>query len=119
AQGGQEPFDAAGVYHGDAGVRSLPTAETGTGAVTVPGTVLTAAGGVDVLPAIQRLMTALGRNDAAGIRTAIDEMSTAHTQISKVRTSVGGMMTVLDDADAVRGQLEDTLQGRIASLTEI
>lgn len=113
------PFDAAGVYRGDAGARSLETAEGALGSATIPGTVLTAAGGVDVLPALGRLVTALGANDLLGIQTAIDELSTAHDQVTKAMGMVGGMVVVFDDADAVRGELEDTLQTRIANLTEI
>lgn len=114
-----EPFDATGAYVGDARTRSLETAETGTGVVSVPGTVLTAANGVDVLPSIQRFVTALGANDLVGIQKAIDEFNTGHRQVNLARSHVGSMMVVFDDADLVRGQLEDTLAARVASLTEI
>ncbi len=119
AQGDVAPFDAGGVYLGDAGTRSLETAEGALGVGTIPGTVLTAAQGVDVLPALGRLVTALGANDLPGIQRAIDELSTAHDQVSKSRAMVGGLMVVFDDADQVRGELEDTLQARVAALTEI
>ena len=113
------PFNAAGLYLGDAGTRTIETGEGGTGVATVPGTVLTAAAGVDVLPALGRLITALGANDLRGIQAAIDELSTAHDQVSKARSTVGSLTVVLDDAAAARGQLEDTLQARVATLTEV
>jgi flagellar hook-associated protein 3 FlgL len=119
AQGDQEPFDAAGAYRGDGGVRALEGGEANTITASLPGTALTAAGGVDVLPALVRFAAALGRNDLAGIQTAIDEMSTAHVQVDKARTAVGSMSAVLADADGARGELEANLQARIASLTEI
>ncbi len=119
AQGDKAPFDAAGVYVGDGAARSLETAEGSFGVATLPGTALTAAAGVDVLPALARFAAALGANDLSGIRTAIDELSTGHDQVSKARATVGSMMVVFDDADAARGGLEDTLQARIAALTEI
>ncbi|HVV85928.1 MAG TPA: flagellar hook-associated protein FlgL [Kofleriaceae bacterium] len=118
-QGGAEPFDARGAYHGDAAARSVAIGESGSAPVTIPGTVLTAAAGVDVLPAIARFQTALANNDAAGIQTAIDELTTAHTQVSKARTNLGSMVGVLDEAKTAGGQLEDTLGDRIASLTEV
>ena len=119
AQSDKEPFDAAGAYWGDAGTRQIETGEASLGEASVAGSVLTAASGVDVLPAIQRLATALGANDIVGIRKAIDEMTTAHTQVSVARTAVGDMSAVLADADDARGELELTLQGRIANMTEV
>lgn len=119
AQGNKEPFDATGVYQGDAGARALESGEDGTATATLPGSALTAAAGVDVLPALGRLATALARNDLAGIQLAIDELSTAHDQVSRARTAVGSMGAVLRDADDARGELEATLQTRIAALTEV
>ncbi len=116
---GVEPFNAAGVYAGDASTRTIETAEGGTSVATVPGSVLTAAAGVDVLPALGRLVVALGANDLRGIQSAIDELSTAHDQVSKARSTVGSLTVILADAAAARGQLEDTLQARVAALTEI
>lgn len=114
-----EPFDAAGNYVGDAATRSLETGEVGSGVVSIPGTALTAASGVDILPALQRFITALGANDRAGIDTAIGELTTGHEQISRARAQTGGMIAVLDDAGVVRDELEDTLTGSIAAFTEI
>lgn len=119
AQSDKEPFDPRGVYQGDAGTRALETGEAGTATASLPGTALTAAGGVDVLPALARLASALDANDLPGIQLAIDEMSTAHDQVSKARTAVGSMGAVLRDADDARGELEVTLQGRIAAFTEV
>lgn len=119
ARGDVQPFNAAGVYLGDGSVRSVETAEGASGVATVPGTVLTAAAGVDVLPALGRLVTALGRNDLPGIQLAMDEMETAHGQVTKAQATVGGLTVVFNDADVARGQLEDTLAARVSTLTEI
>jgi len=45
-----QPFDASGVYQGDAATRSVNTSEHGSDPVSVAGSTLTAAHGVDVLP---------------------------------------------------------------------
>ena len=119
AQSTAEPFDAGGRYLGDAGSRALETAETGLGVTTMPGTVLTAANGVDVLPALARFAAALGANDLVGIQKAIDELSTGHEQVSKARATTGSLLAVFDGADDARAGLEDTLQERVAALTEI
>jgi flagellar hook-associated protein 3 FlgL len=118
AQGDKEPFDAAGLYRGDGGRRSLESGEAGLATATLAGSALTAAGGVDVLPALERFATALAANDLRGIQLAIDELSTAHDQISQARTAVGSMSAVLADADGARTELETTLAGRIGALTE-
>ena len=116
---GTEPFDAAGAYQGDSATRALESGEGPLDVATVPGSVLTAAGGVDVLPALTRFAAALAANDLLGIQKSIDELSTAHGQVSRARTNVGSLVSVLDGADQARAGLEDTLQGRIAGLTEI
>ena len=50
---------------------------------------------------------------------AIDELDQAHEQVSQARGEVGSMMAVFQDADAFRVELENTLAGRIAALTEV
>lgn len=119
AKGTTVPFNAAGVYTGDASTRTVETADGTTGVATVPGTVLTAAAGVDVLPALGRLVTALGANDLRGIQAAIDELSTAHDQVTKAQSTVGALTVVFNDADLARGELEDTLAARVSALTEV
>lgn len=116
---GAEPFDATGAYQGDSATRALESGEGPIDDATVPGSVLTAANGVDVLPALSRFAAALAANDLLGIQKSIDELSAAHGQVSRARTGVGSLVTVLDEADQARASLEDTLQGRIAGLTEI
>ena len=70
-------------------------------------------------PALGRLVTALGANDVPSIQAAIDELDAAHEQVSQARGEVGSMMAVFQDADAFRVELEHSLVGRIASLTEV
>ncbi|MBK7073561.1 MAG: hypothetical protein IPH44_14780 [Myxococcales bacterium] len=121
AQGLVAPFDAAGVFVGDASRRDLEAGEGASASATLSGSALTSAvaGGVDVLPALGRLVTALGANDVPSIQAAIDELDAAHEQVSQARGEVGSMMAVFQDADAFRVELEHSLVGRIASLTEV
>ena len=92
------PFDASGAFVGD---RTVPTIEVAPG-VRAPtsvsaGDVFTPAGGLDVLGALDRLATALGGNDIAGIRTGIDDVTTATAQVSAARGALGvsqGTMTM-------------------------
>src|SRR6185369_4565263 len=53
------PFDAAGVYHGDATTRVVPAGDASTDGATIAGSALTAANGVDVLPLMDRVATAM------------------------------------------------------------
>lgn len=113
------PFDAAGVYHGDATTRSIELDDVSQGTATMAGSSLTAAEGIDVLPALARLRAALAANDTVGIEAAVSELDTAHAQVVRLREHVGGMQRAIEDADGARGQLEDTLTARIAGLVEV
>ena len=57
------PFTAAGAYVGDAATRAVPADGGTTTAVSIAGNVLTAARGVDVLPLVDRVATALDGED--------------------------------------------------------
>ncbi len=113
------PFDAAGAYLGDTITRSIELDDATRNPSTVAGSSLTAAEGIDVLPALARFVAALAANDQPAIATAIDELGAAQTQLSQIRGRVGGMLSAIDDADVARGELEDTLTARISDLVEV
>ncbi len=121
AQGNVTPFDAAGNFLGDAGRRSLEAGEGAQSLATLSGQALTASapGGIDVLPTLTRLATALAANDVPTIQQTIDELDAAHEQVSEARSEVGSMMSVFKDADGFRVELEQSLATRIAGLTEV
>jgi flagellar hook-associated protein 3 FlgL len=112
------PFDASGAYQGDAGVRSVPTGDAQTIAVTIPGTALTAASGVDVLPLLDQVATALANNDLTTLTAALPGLATAIKQISSARTQTGSAMNVIDQAASARSVMEQDLQQSIAKLVE-
>jgi len=112
------PFDAAGAYGGDAAVRSVPSNGSVTPGVTIPGTALTAASGVDVLPLLDQVATALSNNDMTTLRAAIPDLQTAVAQISSARTRSGSAMNVLDQTTTARAALEGNMQQMIARFVE-
>jgi flagellar hook-associated protein 3 FlgL len=113
------PFDAAGVYQGDAAVRALPGDGGVTSGVTIAGTALTAASGVDVLPLLDQIATALASNDMTTLVGALPGLDTAIKQVSSARTQTGGAMNVLDQTTSARTVLEQNLQQAIARFIEV
>jgi len=113
------PFDAAGVYLGDAAVRALPSDGSVTTGVTIAGSALTAASGVDVLPLLDRIATALSSNDMTTLVGALPGLDTAVKQVSSARTQTGGAMNVLDQTTSARTVLEQNLQQAIARFVEV
>lgn len=106
SQGDVPPFDATGTYVGDGYQRSIETAAGDTQIVTVPGSRLTAAGGVDLLGELQALADALAANDLTGIQTAMGAVDTAVGQVSRARTEIGALSSSLQIADDNRRGLE-------------
>jgi flagellar hook-associated protein 3 FlgL len=112
------PFDPAGAYQGDAGARAIDAGEGLTQTVGVPGAALTAANGVDVLPSIAALASALATNNVAAIRASIDTLDRAGKQVSAARGDAGAALANLDGADSTRAQLDVTLAGTISNAIE-
>jgi flagellar hook-associated protein 3 FlgL len=113
------PFDAAGVYQGNASVRTGPN-DTGLGSdVTIPGSELTAARGLDILPLLDRVATALTNNDLPTLLASIPDLSTAVRQISTTRSRTGGAMATLDQTTLARGALEQNMSNAIQRYVEV
>lgn len=112
------PFSSAGVYTGDATARDLPAAETTVASATITGSALTAANGVDVLPLLDRVATALAANDTAALQSTLDELQTAIDQVALSRSRAGGMMNVLVASLAAARDLDDHLTAEIANAVE-
>lgn len=112
------PFAATGAYAGDATARQLPATETTVATATVTGTALTAASGVDVLPLLDRVATALAANDVPTLQASLGDLATAIQQVSLSRSRVGGMMNVLDASLTATHDLAAHLTNQIASAVE-
>jgi flagellar hook-associated protein 3 FlgL len=94
------PFDGAGNYLGDTGVRQVEIAPGELEDASVRADVIAkgVGGGVDVLGALQTFSTALGANDITTIQGTITELSNAIGQVSAGRTKLGSAMNLFDTA---------------------
>lgn len=111
------PFDATGAYQGDANTRTVPGG-TAT-AVNVAGSSLTAASGVDILPLLSKVATALSANDMTTLGAALPDLDTAIRQISSARSQTGAAMNAIDQSASQRAQLEVDMQGAISKFVEV
>jgi len=104
---------------GDASTRQIATGATTVAAMAVPGSELTAARGVDVLPLLDRVAKALAANDTTTLATAIDDLGTAVSQVSLARTRTGGASAVLDATLVAHDALADHLTTTMANAIEV
>ncbi len=111
------PFSAAGAYSGDAVERQLHA--SGTLATSmVAGSSLTAAGGVDVLPLMERVAAALAANDQTLVQGLLGDLDVAVKQVSLARSHVGNQMNVLDATLVAHAGLADHLTTEISRHVE-
>lgn len=114
------PFDAAGNYLGDAGVRRVEV---------FPGVLQDASlradvfakgvgGGVDVLTTLGNLVTALQANDVTAIQGSLPVLDQAITQISLGRAQTGAAMNTVDVAVAASRRAADGEQEAMSELTD-
>lgn len=115
------PFDAAGVYRGDASTRSVPSGDAITDGASISGSALTTAapGGVDVLPLLSKVANALKTNDMPTLLSTLPDLDKAVKQVSLARTTAGGAINVLDATTSARTQLEDHMTEAISKLVEV
>jgi flagellar hook-associated protein 3 FlgL len=115
------PFDATGTYAGDGSQRAV-AANSGPqnlGNISIAGDSLTASHGVDVLPLLSKVATALAANDTATLAATIPDLTTAIKQVATARTQVGGAMNVLDATNSARTTLEANMTAAISRYTEV
>lgn len=112
------PFDPTGAYVGDAIGRLVPAGENTTSLATIPGSRLTAANGVDVLPLLEQLSVALKTNNLAALQSGITDLQTAVLQVGTARTLTGGAMNVLDSTAQARDLLSQHLAVEISNAVE-
>ena len=94
-----QPFDTTtGAYTGDARRAPINTDTTSTQVATVAGSGLTAANGVDILPLMKTLATAMNTNNTATIQSALGSLDTAVKQVAQLRGQTGAHMAVLESA---------------------
>jgi flagellar hook-associated protein 3 FlgL len=106
---GAPPFDATGNYVGDTNVRQVEIAPDVWQNVSVRAdtTIKGVGGGVDVLTTLSNLSTALSTNDTTTIRASIDLLTTAISQVSTARSTVGADQATLDSASTALSAAKD------------
>lgn len=115
------PYDAAGTYSGDSGVRNVEigagvqVAENVTGDQFLGG----AGGGVDVFAVLTQLRDALAANDVAGVSAAIDPLDTAGQQVTQARMTVGFRMNKLETHRSVLGEVKFQTQQLLSSAEDV
>jgi flagellar hook-associated protein 3 FlgL len=115
-----QPFDpTTGAYQGNAGVNAVNTDTAATEPAAIAGSALTAANGVDVIPTLSQLATALNGNNLAGIQSAITSLNTAVSQLATTRSQAGGMMAALNSAKSSHDSLSTQLSTSISDYTEV
>lgn len=115
-----QPFDVAtGAYTGDSAARAVNTAPQATQIATVPGSTLTAANGVDIIPLIKTLADAMNTNDKPTILSSLGGLVTAVRQISLLRGQTGARMAVLETAKTAHDQLATRIQTSISEGVEV
>lgn len=112
------PFDPAGNYVGDASTRRVAITDDTTTPISIPGTELTAASGVDVLPLINKVADALAANDPSTVAGLLGQLQTAIEQVGLARTRTGGAMNVLDATKAAHDDLKTSLSETISRAVE-
>jgi flagellar hook-associated protein 3 FlgL len=113
--GNTAAFDPTGAFVGNAVDRVVQVGEGQTEAVSISGSALTAASGVDVYAAVDALAKAMENNDAAGVRAQLDTMNKAISQVASATATAGIKLKALSDADTSRVALEQNLDHMTSS----
>jgi flagellar hook-associated protein 3 FlgL len=115
-----QPFDTTtGAYTGDSTSRAINTDTMSTQTATVAGSGLTAANGVDILPLLKTLATAMNTNDTATIQSALGSLDTAVKQVANLRGQTGAHMAVLESAKTSHDALATQIQTSISNDVEV
>ena len=95
--GDSPAFDNTGAFVGDAVDRDIQVNEASNQTVSVNGSLLTAAAGVDIYAVVNALATAMDNNDAPTIRAQIAVVYRAVQQVAQARATTGVRMKALDE----------------------
>ncbi len=98
-------FNPNGQYMGNGDAREADLLSGMRHEVTVSGTSLTAASGVDVLLALDTLALNLDADSTTGIAASMDEIGSARDQLASALADVGTKTRALDIADDAREEL--------------
>lgn len=115
------PFDSAGTYLGDTGVRQVEIAPgvLENASLRADVAVKGVGGGVDVLQTLQDFAQALRDDDVPGIQTAIQQLEQGLNQLNQASTTAGGSLTILESAAQASRLGRDQTRVQIAGVAEV
>jgi flagellar hook-associated protein 3 FlgL len=114
------PFDAAGNYLADAGVRQVELAPGVLQDASVRGDVAMAGagGGTNVFATLGALATALDANDPNAVQATLGALDTSTNQVSLARAQAGTAMSAFDAAVAASKAAGDAARARVSSVAD-
>src|SRR5262249_43829369 len=77
------------------------------------------ANGVDVLPLLDKVATALSNNDIPTLLTTLPDLDTAVKQVSLARGQVGAALGAIQQSTSARTQLEDDMTAAISRYVDV
>jgi flagellar hook-associated protein 3 FlgL len=97
-----EPFDSAGGYFGDSGIRQAEVApgQFENASITGDSVFKGTGGGVDIFATLNNLKNALTTNDTGVLQTSITDVDSSIDQVVQGRTRAGTQVNVFDTAYA-------------------
>ncbi len=112
------PFDAAGNYGGDAGLRQIEIAPGILEPVSVRADVVAkgVGGGTDVLATLTSLATAMRNNDGNAIRSSLTQFDGSIHQLSLATAQVSSTVETLQTAQTVSRAAKTSAETEIAAL---
>lgn len=112
------PFDSAGTYLGDAGVRQIEIAPGVLETVSVRADVAAkgVGGGTDALATLTALSAALRSNNGPTIRSSLAQFDASIGQFAEAQSLVSGTVETLDTAQTVSRAAKDSAESQIATL---
>jgi flagellar hook-associated protein 3 FlgL len=115
------PYDAAGTYSGDSGVRSVEVGEGVQVTENVTGDQFLggAGGGVDVFAVLTGLRDALLANDVSAISAAIDPLDQAAEQVTRARMTVGFRMNKLETHRGILDEVRFQTRQLVSSAEDV
>lgn len=118
---GAPPFDAAGNYVGDTGVRQIEVAPGIRQDVSIRADVALkgAGGGTDLFATLSGLATAMRANNVAGIQAALGSLDTSTQQLSAARATGGGAQSLLDASLTAAKIGKDAETKAVAGIEEV
>jgi flagellar hook-associated protein 3 FlgL len=117
---GTPPFDAAGVYSGDTGVRQVEIAPgvLENSSLRADIAIKGVGGGADVIQVLRDFATALRSNNIQGVQDALVGFDKGINQVSGARKDAGASLNILQTAEQVSMLSRDQMKLQIAGVAE-